>query len=256
MSFFEFFRPPRFPSGKSKRATLQFRDYQVEVIRRPYRRTMTIHMKPHRPIRVTTSMQVTDHDILSFLEKKAKWIEKNQTEFENLPQALERTGEPGEVWMFKGKPLYLREAVTVLSKPFLVWGEESVTVYWPEKKWADRNSFRAEIVRLIEQSLRAEAEAWIRGRVESFAFQMKLFPRRIRFMQAQTRWGSCSSRGNVNFNWRLVGAPLEVVDAIVVHELAHLQHMNHSDDFWSLVESFAPKHKDADRWLRDNQHLL
>lgn len=72
----------------------------------------------------------------------------------------------------------------------------------------------------------------------------------------KTRWGSCSSRGTLSFNYRLVFAPPEVLDYVVVHELCHLTHMNHSRDFWRMVESVMPDYKIQKRWLRDHGHEL
>lgn len=75
---------------------------------------------------------------------------------------------------------------------------------------------------------------------------------RIAIREQKTRWGSCSSKGNLNFNWRLILAPEEVLDYIVVHELAHRREMNHSKAFYAVVESVLPDYRQARRWLRDH----
>ncbi|MHB1392929.1 MAG: M48 family metallopeptidase [Clostridia bacterium] len=72
----------------------------------------------------------------------------------------------------------------------------------------------------------------------------------------KTRWGSCSSKGNLNFNWRLVMAPEWVLDYVVVHELAHLKHMNHSKEFWDTVAIYIPEYKKAVAWLKENGGTL
>ena len=72
----------------------------------------------------------------------------------------------------------------------------------------------------------------------------------------KTRWGSCSSKGNLNFNWRLILAPEEVLDYVVVHELAHRREMNHSKAFYSIVESVLPDYKQPKKWLRDKGQTL
>lgn len=74
---------------------------------------------------------------------------------------------------------------------------------------------------------------------------------RIAIREQKTRWGSCSSKGNLNFNWRLILAPEEVLDYVVVHELAHRREMNHSKAFYAVVESVLPDYRQARRWLRD-----
>lgn len=72
----------------------------------------------------------------------------------------------------------------------------------------------------------------------------------------KTRWGSCSSRGTLSFNYRLIFAPPEVLDYVVVHELCHLTHMNHSKDFWNMVGSVMPEYKTYKSWLREHGHEL
>lgn len=79
---------------------------------------------------------------------------------------------------------------------------------------------------------------------------------RISIREQKTRWGSCSSKGNLNFNWRLIFAPEFVVDYVVVHELAHRKEMNHSKAFYSIVESILPNYRIAQKWLREHGHEL
>ena len=79
---------------------------------------------------------------------------------------------------------------------------------------------------------------------------------RISIREQKTRWGSCSSKGNLNFNWRLILAPEEVLDYVVVHELAHRREMNHSKAFYAIVESVLPDYRAARKWLRDKGQML
>ena len=80
--------------------------------------------------------------------------------------------------------------------------------------------------------------------------------RRISIKDQRTLWGSCSVRGNLNFNWRLVLAPPDVMDYVVIHELAHLREMNHSRRFWAIVAEFAPEYRRHRKWLHDNCRAL
>ena len=86
---------------------------------------------------------------------------------------------------------------------------------------------------------------------------------KITIRDQKSRWGSCSSRGTLSFNYRLIFAPPGVLDYVVVHELCHLTHMNHSKDFWNMVESVMPEYRQYKAWLRNHgqeltleQHLL
>lgn len=73
----------------------------------------------------------------------------------------------------------------------------------------------------------------------------------IAIKDTSSRWGSCSAQKNLNFNWRLIMAPPEILRYVVCHEIAHLTHLNHSTDFWNLVEKMYPKYKEAKKWLHD-----
>ncbi|MBI5042923.1 MAG: M48 family metallopeptidase [Nitrospirae bacterium] len=79
---------------------------------------------------------------------------------------------------------------------------------------------------------------------------------KIRISNAQRRWGSCSAKGNLNFSWRLIMAPLNVINYVVVHELAHLEENNHSKRFWNKVKIMMPDYKQYKNWLKENRHLL
>jgi len=79
---------------------------------------------------------------------------------------------------------------------------------------------------------------------------------KINITNAQKRWGSCSHQGNLSFTWRLIMAPLAIIDSVVVHELAHLEVKNHSKEFWNKVGSLDPEYKEHKDWLKNNGYLL
>lgn len=78
----------------------------------------------------------------------------------------------------------------------------------------------------------------------------------IRIKEQKSRWGSCSSLGNLNFNWKLVIAPIEILEYVVVHEMCHYKHMDHSKEFWSEVEKILPDYKVRKKWLQVNGQYL
>ena len=93
------------------------------------------------------------------------------------------------------------------------------------------------------------------GRVRHWSGVMGVVPRRVFLKNQRTLWGSCSTRGNLNLNRALAAVPPEVLDYVVIHELAHLKEMNHSRRFWAVVEAWCPEQKRHRRWLRDNAAL-
>lgn len=89
-------------------------------------------------------------------------------------------------------------------------------------------------------------------RVQFIAKKMGSQYNRICIREQKTRWGSCSCRRNLNFNWKLVLMPPEILDYVIIHELCHLVEMNHSDRFWNLVKQYCPDYQQRKKWLRDN----
>ncbi len=104
----------------------------------------------------------------------------------------------------------------------------------------------------LEAFYRKKAREVITSRVEYYSPMIGKPYQGISIRDQKTRWGSCSSKGNLNFNWRLILAPPQVLDYVVVHELCHLLHMDHSPAFWQEVERICPDYKVCRRWLKEN----
>lgn len=97
-----------------------------------------------------------------------------------------------------------------------------------------------------------QARLLIEVRTAEFAAKYKLSYKLIKITSARTRWGSCSSRGTLSFTWRLVMAPLPVIDYVIIHELAHLVEKNHSKRFWTQVAAMMPDYAKHKKWLKEN----
>lgn len=106
--------------------------------------------------------------------------------------------------------------------------------------------------RRLEAPYRQAAKEYIPKRVALFANELGVTYGTVTIRDQKTRWGSCSSKGNLSFNWRLILAPPKVLDYVVVHELCHRKEMNHSSRFWTLVESIMPDYRDHRKWLKEN----
>ncbi len=103
---------------------------------------------------------------------------------------------------------------------------------------------------------RKKAEERINERVNKYKEQIGVEPNSVKIKKQKKRWGSCSSLDNLNFNWKIIMAPMSVIDYLVVHELAHLKHPNHSRNFWDLVGSIIPNYKEKKEWLKINGNAL
>ena len=112
------------------------------------------------------------------------------------------------------------------------------------------------VTRRLRDFLKREARRDLEAHVTRYAAQIAKVVRRITVRDTRSRWGSCSSTGNLSFSWRLVFAPKEVMEYVVAHEVAHLRHMNHSPSFWSAVERICSGYEPAKVWLRlHGKHL-
>jgi len=108
----------------------------------------------------------------------------------------------------------------------------------------------------VERHLRRLAARELPVRVAELAAPHQLAVQKVTVRNQRGRWGSCSRRGSISLNWRLIQFPLAVRDYIIFHELAHLREMNHSDRFWLEVERMCPAYREAERWLKLHRHSL
>ena len=116
--------------------------------------------------------------------------------------------------------------------------------------------FKVLAAEAVEAAVMAYSHVWLTERVRYYSARMKLMPGSVKVGRAKSRYGSCSSKGSLNFCWRLLLAPVFVADYIVVHELAHLAHMNHSKAFYDIVAKEMPDYPQAQSWLKNNSPLL
>ncbi len=196
--------------------------------------------------------------IETFLLEKEQWIEKHLAAFEQQKQEFpDKKLVQAETFPFLGEELSLRFVPTPLKQIFFSRHEKHLQMHLPETLW---NEISEEEIQnhfpKLQKFYRQEAEKLVRERIQIWAEQMQLFPKHVRFGNQKSRWGSCSSRGTISINWRLIGAPLYVIDYILIHELAHLQHMNHSERFWTLVRRYCPDYETSEKWLKEKQNAL
>lgn len=106
--------------------------------------------------------------------------------------------------------------------------------------------------RALVNWLRIQARADFLQRIRYWSQRMGVEVNQVRLKDQRTRWGSCSSLGNINLNWRLIQAPSRIIDYVVIHELAHLVELNHSPAFWAIVSDWYGDHKPAQQWLKEH----
>jgi len=89
-----------------------------------------------------------------------------------------------------------------------------------------------------------------------FAQEIKLNPKLVKIRSYKYRWGSCNSKGVITYNWKLIMAPESIIKYVVVHELCHRKHFNHSNDFWNEVSKYIPDYKNKKEWLNQNTNVF
>lgn len=214
-----------------------------------------ISIGTEREFRVTVPKRALDFQIKHFLAQNKSWISRQikrmEKENQNHPRPKYESGDRfyyfGESLSLSVKPQDLKRVrVKVRVRELEVLINRLVT----------KEEGKRQIRQGIERFYRKKAEEVIRDRLEFFNEQYGFQFNRVSFRNQKTRWGSCSAKRNLNFNWRLIMAPIEVIDYVVVHELCHLQQMNHSAKFWQLVEKAIPDFKERRKWLKKNHYLL
>ena len=189
-------------------------------------------------IRVAAPMRVPLHSIEEFLSRRRGWLMR-QLERQTQRAAFHSEYGSGDTVPFLGERLHLvvREKIEPPGVRPLV-GALEVTVQ-PNLNGQQRSA----VIAVLERWYRAQAEAELRTRVGRFAAIMDLASPSVLVRSQKHLWGSCSPRGVVRFNWRLIMAPPGIVDYVVVHELCHLRHPHHQKPFWDAVGSILPDHR-------------
>ena len=209
----------------------------VSRLIRSKRRTIALIVERDGSVTVRAPLKMSVKAIEEFVVKHAEWVEKKQAEVAAILPEKVRQYEEGECFLFLGQE-YPLEIVRSNKKLVL---EDSFQLAESEKE-------NAEVI--FRHWYRKQASRIIGERVALFAEQYQLPVGTIRITSARTRWGSCSPKNNLSFSWRLVMTPLDVIDYVVIHELAHTIHHNHSKRFWKLVEKWMPDFKVKRNQLR------
>lgn len=237
---------------------LDFENNEVHIQRQWRRKSVSIYLAPQKPIIVRTGMMTPKKMIYEFLLSKKDWILKNLEKFKELDEKFpQRRLLEKEVFPFLGKDLHLKVSITPNKKLFISRSQTNIVLHVPMNQWSaiSRAQDYSEHHEELRQFYKRESMNHLTERVKFLSEQIQLFPTKISFREPKGRWGSCSSRGSINLNWRLILFNPETVDYVIIHELCHLQHMNHSKAFWSLVEKHCPNYDVCEKELKHNQML-
>lgn len=190
-----------------------------------------------------------DTDIaIDFIVRKTDWI-LHQLQKQPMPEAP-REWTDNEVLFFLGEPY------------FFSLQQADNTAYITQT--ATKITLSGRLNRLSTSSRRktvidwykTQATHYLNARTQKLSHHLALTPANITIKTYKARWGSCNTKGEIQYNWKIIQAPKDIIDYLIIHELCHLEHHNHSRAFWQCVEAALPDFKTAKNWLKKQGYKL
>lgn len=208
------------------------------------RKTASIYVERDGTISVLVPKTLKATDIDRLIETKRRWIYRNLAEWEDTNATrIRRQFVSGEGFLYLGRS-YRLKLVDDQPEPLLLKDGYFCLLSDNGELQNPDAAFKA--------FYKAKGQTKIADRVSHYADRMGVVPSGVRILELQNRWASCTPEGRLNFHWKCMMAPPTVIDYIVVHELAHLQYLNHTKAFWDQVDKVLPDYRDRKEWLRLN----
>lgn len=228
-------------------------DYQL--LRSHKRKTVAIQIKSSQ-VFVRAPMRTSVAFIQQFVDRKLGWIQRKLTEQKQLLSFEPLAFFSGRQLLYLGEPLSL--ALTSGTRYDIELAGSVLTLQLPERlaHEVSLSSGQARIYERLTCWYKERAEKFLPERVAYYSEQTGLCANKLSIKRFKARWGSCDQKGHIKLNYLLMSAPIWVIDYVIIHELCHLQHLNHSPAFWQLVNSHFPHFKQAKNWLRQHQQQL
>lgn len=229
------------PEPKPDSIQVASRSVPLLFVHNPKARRYLLRLRPDGVARVTVPRRGSISTAREFVGKNIRWLEQQIQRREHQPKVTNEWKLGTEIY-FRGEPIKI-EAGTVGQIRF---GPELLTV----------SDMSVDLRPAIQKHLRKIATNELPARVVELVAIHDIQISRVTVRNQKSRWGSCSKRGTISLNWRLIQTPNFVRDYIILHELAHRKQMNHADKFWQAVERLCPDYLAAERWLKMNAKLL
>ncbi|HMT02240.1 MAG TPA: SprT family zinc-dependent metalloprotease [Burkholderiales bacterium] len=202
------------------------------------RKSFAIIIKPCGEVSVKVPYRASKFQIKEFITKNQNWIKQ---QLEQINNELAIIKQSKNLLFFLGHK-YLVKENNHQTNPIEFTGTEFVI----------KNGF----LNKIPQWYKLQTEKLVKPIIEEYSQKFNFKYTSFKITNAKSRWGSCNINGSICFSYRLSMLPLEVINYIVVHELTHLKHFNHSKDFWNAVKQICPDYKVANQWLKNNKIIL
>jgi predicted metal-dependent hydrolase len=220
-------------------------DIEIEKIVRTKRKTIALHITDDATLIVRAPLKASEKTIMGVVLKHKKWIEEKKREIKARdPKFSPKEFVNGEGFLYLGGWYRLK-----------IVDNQEVPLKFEDGFYLSRKALPQAKYAFIEWYKNMAYEK-ISERVNWYAQQRGFKYKKVNITSAQRRWGSSSSNGNLNFPWRLIMAPLTVIDYVVIHELVHTVERNHSKAFWGKVKMLMPNYEIHKELLRKNGYLL
>ena len=214
------------------------------ILTRSKRKTVALYVRNGK-VEVHAPLAMPECDIDKFVASKEKWItDRVANSRESLKSHEAFALNYGDMVLYRGKQYPIADRA------------DNRIRFDGERFLVPANLAPRQIKSACVQIYRMHAKHELINRVHDFAKRMGVASSTIKINGAATRWGSCSAKKSINFSWRLIMADDDVINYVVVHELAHLTEMNHSKTFWAIVEDILPDYKERQSRLRELQKRL
>ena len=243
---------------------------EYQLIRSKRRKTLSLQVK-HGRVTVRAPHYVKSAFIDTFIQEKSAWLQAKLVEQQSIAKFCDFS--QGASLLFLGEQVSLNIGTAKQARVFfadkLVTDTDLLRIQQPafrqlnvvisnrvSTKLASDLAITKQVKKQLEAYFKQQAEKLIIERLEVISERTSLTPTKVNIRQYRARWGSCNNRGEVSFNYFLMMTPLFVIDYVIIHELCHLEFLNHSKSFWQLVEQHSPDYQKAKQWLFDNQSQL
>ena len=217
---------------------------KVEVVR-SIRRTAALHIVGS-DLQVRIPKDLGDDRVAAILQQKRPWIRSKVAELQRILPQKTKELISGESFPYLGRNYRLKVEDGHQVGVCLSGGYLKATIR-PNEQGQQRQQ---RIKQYLDSWYKDRATERLTDKTDRYAKEIGVSPSGISVRNFKSRWGSCDSRGQLIFNWNIIKAPHAVTDYVVVHELCHLVHPNHSKDFWSFVERFDPAYQEHRNWLK------
>jgi len=207
------------------------------------RQTFGLEIDEWGKLTIRAPKKATEKEIQQVIVEKQRWIlTKQQSAKKKRPKDYSFDGT--EEFFFLGK------------RYSVLFHTEKVKIKFDGEKFLISEKYRDKLQDIMTAWYKDKALKISSFLTDKYTDKLGIKHRNVKITSAKTRWGSCSSQKNININWRLVLAPLQVLEYVVAHEVAHLKFMDHSTNFWQTVGELQPSYKTYKKWLKDNHNLL